>query len=152
KTLAAGEKTGVLTLWDVSTRPRPTRVKQYRPHDKGIYNLVFSPSGNDLVLFGAHTWEHPERGEEEWPSSVAKVCEVATGQEHGALAVYPASDTMIEQAAFAPDGKPLALACGKPYNIAAPEQLRLLDARNLKELASQLIPNGGTWAVAFSPD
>src|SRR5262249_47535317 len=119
---------------------------------KGIYNLVFSPSSNDLVLFGAHTWEHPERGEEEWPSSVAKVCEVATGQEHGALAVYPASDTMIEQAAFAPDGKTLALACGKPYNIAAPEQLRLLDARNLKELASQLIPNGGTWAVAFSPD
>jgi WD40 repeat protein len=146
KTLAAGSQDGTVTLWDVSTRPHPTQRHQYRPHQTAVTMLVFSPDGKDLLSCARQL-----RAGLDWDNRIAKLCEVATGQERGSILVGP-SNSVITNAAFSPDGRTLALAHGKPFNYVAPEKSQLLDATNLKELASRSIPAGGAFAVAFSPD
>src|SRR5262249_34298737 len=109
----------------------------------------FSPSGNDLALSGAlRMTNFPS----EWPNRLVKVWEVATGREHGSITLPDWSSSQISRVAFAPDGKTLAVTYAKPFNVGSPGQLQLLDARDLKELASRPIPNGGAWTALFSPD
>jgi WD40 repeat protein len=146
-TLAAGAENGIVTLWDDSIRPRLTQVNQYRLHDRSITTLVFSPSGKVLALSG----NLPRPGTE-WQCRILKVCEVATGKELANKSLPTISDSLITGLEFAPDGKMLVVAHAKPFNSRSSAQLQLLDAGNLKELASRSIPNGGVGAVALSPD
>jgi WD40 repeat protein/serine/threonine protein kinase len=150
KTLAAGDHNGRVTLWDVSTRPRPTLLNRQRKHDRRITALVFSPSGCDLALCGS--LRIPGAFYPEYPDRIMKVWEVATSRGHGSLALPSSSISRITRVVFAPNGKTLAVAYGKSFNVSSPDRLQLLDARGLKELASRSIPAGGAFAAAFSPD
>jgi WD40 repeat protein len=147
KTLAVGADDGMVTLWDVSTRPRPAQLHRYRLHDRTITRLVFSPNGKNLALVGNRL-----KTINMWVGRVLKVCEVASGQERGARYLPPSSDSSIKALAIAPDGKMLVVAYTNPFNVAVHGQLQLLNAENLNELASRTIPTGGLTAAVFSPD
>src|SRR5262249_36019328 len=143
----AGDESGMGTLWDVSTRPRPTMIQKVRKHDRRISALVFSPSGNDLAMCGALRVRTGE-----WFYRMLKVWEVATGRGHGSISIPQSSYSEIIRVSLAPDGKSLAGAFGNPFNVALPGHLKVLDAGALKQLASRSIPNGGAFAAAFSLD
>src|SRR5262249_40822894 len=116
KTLAAGDKAGMVTLWDVSTRSRLTQLDRRRKHDRSITTLVFSPSGNELALCGGLM--HVVGSE--WPDRIVKVWEVSTGRDRGSVALPVTSDSWISRVAFDPNGKTLAVVYGKPYSVGSP--------------------------------
>ncbi len=91
RTLATGDTTGLVTLWDVATPRARTTLRVNSP---GTQVLVFSPDGSRFATLVSV--EH-----------VIKFWDAATGESRGEISM---EDTVVFAFAFAPDGKTMAVA------------------------------------------
>jgi WD40 repeat protein len=126
RTVAAGDPTGLVTLWDVATlRARAT----LRVNNPGPQSLVFSPDGSRLATL-AHV------------GHVIQFWDAATGEPRGQIAV---EDTSVFAIAFSPDGKTMAAA-------GADGLATLWDVEEGRRLGSVGGQGRSLYAVAFSND
>ncbi len=136
RTLAAGHADGSVTVWDLNTRECRLRLRGYQ---RNWPTLGFDSRSQTLVGLGTHFRE---------PRAV--VWDLSTGSER---ASWSGTDgAWVTAVAFAPDGRLAAFAEGHPFNFARAGRVELRDAATFRTLAHVPIPEGGAFAVAFSPD
>jgi WD40 repeat protein len=90
--LAAGDRDGVVTVWDISSG-QPREVQVLRGHTGVIADLAFSPDGTRLVTAST--------------DKTARLWDLADGRELLTLALHT---DIVVYIAFSPDGKRLATA------------------------------------------
>jgi WD40 repeat protein len=126
RTLAAGDQTGLVKLWDVTTLRAQVTLWVNNP---GAQSLVFSPDGSRLA-----TWVSLEHAIQFW--------DAATGESRGEM---PLDDSTVFAVAFSSDGKTMA--------VAGADGLATLwdvgEGRNLGSVGGRGRP---LYAVAFSRD
>ncbi len=127
KSLAVCDYDGAFRLYDAGSGQE---LRAIRPAGEKISGTGFSPDGRRLLTF---TWD----GKTQRPGPCA-VWDLATGEERHRL------DGRVRGAAFAPDGKHLALA-------REHQGLVLWDLAAGKE-ARRFAPSGTFGGVTFSPD
>jgi RNA polymerase sigma factor (sigma-70 family) len=138
KTVASGDKEGVIHLWDVSGG---TPLRLLKGHGKSIRSLTFSPNNQTLASMASGNET------EVW------LWDVATGK----LLLKLEQEPRITTVSFSPDGKIVALGGGKPVPAPfKPERgmnaVRLWDTttgRLLRTLEGHEQP---LLASCFSPD
>ena len=126
RTLAAGDTTGLVNLWDVGTlRARAT----LRVNNPGTQSLVFSADGSRLATLVSL-------------GHVIQFWDTATGASRGEI---PVEDTVAFAFAFSPDGKTMAVAGAD--GLAA-----LWDVGERRKLGSVGERGRSLYAVAFASD
>ena len=126
RTLATGDTTGLVKLWNVATlRPRAT----LRGINPGAQSLVFSPDGSRLATL-------VDLGH------VIQFWDTATGESRGEISVAVSAASAF---AFSPDGKTMAVA-------GADGVATLWDVVEARKLGSFGGRGRSLYAVAFSSD
>jgi WD40 repeat protein len=138
KTLASGGTDGTVRIWNAATGKE---VRGWTVHESDVMALAFTKDGKGIGTVDPY---HPQ----------GRLWDMATGKELGRFGPkgfdpprsFPGPNLPpIYSAAFAPNGKTVALGYGDGT-------VRLHDATNGKELRILGRHPGYVWSVAFSPD
>jgi dipeptidyl aminopeptidase/acylaminoacyl peptidase len=137
RTLASGGRDQTARLWDPDTGKELATLQGH----SGIVEMVaFSPDGRTLATAS-------------WDQTV-KLWEVASGKERGTLAGHKVP---VLSVAWSPDGRMLASTGGESNSPIAetneqPGEVKLWDARALREVAGFQGHKFRVWCAAFGPD
>jgi RNA polymerase sigma factor (sigma-70 family) len=136
KTLASGDSSNTIRLWDVEARKVTARLVgkkapgQASGHGDVIRSLVFTPDGKTLISVGDHC------------DGTIRLWDVGSGKERLRLKGQHGDGNLL---ALAPDGKTLAVT---GHN----NTVHLWDVTAGQELDRDLGSQGATCAVAIAPD
>ena len=125
KYLAAGDKSGIVTVWDLATGEV---VYSLRGHKFGIWALAFSPDGT-ILASGSH-------------DSTIKLWDMATGLEVGVLQGHR---SWVRCVSFSPEGAYLA-------SSSCDGTVRIWNPATLRQLTSIKAGADGIYSLSFSPD
>ncbi|MFE2988625.1 trypsin-like peptidase domain-containing protein [Streptomyces sp. NPDC059262] len=125
RTVAAGESSGTVRLWDVATGKKHGTLNG---QGSSVYDVRFSPDGQTVAT-----------GED---SGTVRLWDVATGKKHGTLNGQGSS---VYDVRFSPDGQ--TVATGEDSGT-----VRLWDVATRRERGTLNGHGGAVSAMAFSPD
>ncbi len=123
--LAAGDRDGMLSIWDVAQKKRLSRVQA---HDDWLLSVALSPDGSRIATAGA------DRRVKLWDAASGVLTAELAGHEGKVLSVI-----------FSPDGRLLASG-------AEDKSVRLWDVQTGHEAAVLTGHTGAVRAVRFAPD
>jgi WD40 repeat protein len=143
KSLASAGDDRVIRLWDAKTGKQ---LRQLAGHESSAMGVAFSPDGKTLVSASL--------------DRTIRFWDLSTGKQLSSITTPAGQVTAL---AYAPDGKYLASgsqkslsigACGRPVSGSDDDcrSIFLWDAATRKELRHWKAHQGGTFALAFSPD
>ncbi len=132
RSVAGGDNVGLVKVWDVATG-RVVRTLRSR-RSRYAYSMAFSPDSGTLVVA--------------YDNGPVGLWDLTTGQESRTIELPPDSYYFLS-VAFSPDGKTLAIGCGKDRRSG---EVLIWDVA--RGTTSKTL-RGHTWpvlSVAFSPD